>query len=58
MGAGFLRLIGAFVYFVFKQFKLPFKDCLNFKYSIEIGFIFIIIVFYLVLCVLYLIDGG
>ena len=56
MGAGFVRLIGAFVYFVFKRFKLPFKDCLNFKYSIVIGFIFIVIVFYLVLYVLHLIG--
>ena len=52
MGAGFMRLIGAFVYYIYRQFKLPFKDCLNFKYTIEIGFIFIITILYLVIYIL------
>jgi hypothetical protein len=58
MGYLAIQFIGAVVYFTFNKFEKPFKDCMNYKHAFVIGFLFIIIVFYLVLFVLYLIDGG
>ncbi|MFY7987422.1 MAG: hypothetical protein ACOVNP_00970 [Flavobacterium sp.] len=58
MGYLAVRFVGAVVYWVFTKFEKPFKECMLYKHAFVIGFIFIIVVFYLVLYLLYLMDGG
>lgn len=58
MGFLAIQFVGAVVYWAFTKFEKPFKECMDYKHAFVIGFIFIIIVFYLVLCVLYIIDGS
>jgi hypothetical protein len=58
MGYLAVRFVGAVVYCVFTKFEKPFKECMDYKHAFVIGSIFIIVVFYLVLCVLYFFDGG
>jgi hypothetical protein len=58
MGYYSVSLLGGLVYWAIKKFKKPFKECVYYKHAFIIGCIFIIVVFYLVLCVLYLMDGG
>lgn len=58
MGYGHIKYLGGVVYRIINKFEKPFKECVNFKHSFIIGFVFIIVVFYLVLYVLYLMDGS
>ena len=58
MGYFAVRFVGAVVYCVFTKFEKSFKECMNYKHAFVIGFVSIIVLFYLVLCVLYLFDGG
>jgi hypothetical protein len=48
MAAYHIRLVGGFVIWFFKGFKIPLKDCMkNYAYSFIIGFISILIIAYL-----------
>lgn len=58
MAYGHVKYLGGIVYWIINKFEKPLKECVNFKHSFIIGCIFIIVVFYLVLYVLYLMDGS
>lgn len=48
MAAYHIRIVGGFVIWFFKGFKIPLKDCMkNYVYSFIIGFITILVVVYL-----------
>jgi hypothetical protein len=50
MAAYHIRIVGGFVIWIFKGFKVPLKDCIkNYFYSFIIGFITILVVAYLCL---------
>jgi hypothetical protein len=57
MGHYSVQFVGAVVYWAIHKFKKPFKECMNYKHAFLIGFVFIIIVFYLLLHIWVYFDG-
>jgi hypothetical protein len=56
MAYGHVKIVGGIVYCIFKKFKKPINECVNYKHSFIIGCLFIVFVFYATLYILYLID--
>jgi hypothetical protein len=57
MGYLAVQFVGAAVYYTINKFEKPFKECMNYKHAFLIGFVFIIVVFYLLLHIWIHFDG-